>query len=152
MNNQPIVPKGFYIHYKNKLYRLLDFATEKNTLEEYVIYQPQYHSEEFGDDLLWIRPKEMFFEDINLEGKITPRFRYLAKTAANAEAELRQRAINITPMFKKSGLEEIKNEDTTSHIKVFGFARHSETLETYVIYSNKNEKNLLVLAEKKFYK
>jgi hypothetical protein len=42
------------------------------TKEEFVTYRALY-----GDFSLWIRPKKMFSEPVEFEGKIVPRFQYL---------------------------------------------------------------------------
>lgn len=33
---------GYYLHYKNKLYRAVGVAKHSETLEEMVVYEPQY--------------------------------------------------------------------------------------------------------------
>lgn len=66
---------GKYAHYKGKQYEVIGFAKHSETLEELVIYKALYDSEEFGNNALWARPKSMFLETVNIEGKETPRFR-----------------------------------------------------------------------------
>ena len=44
---------------------------------EHIIYQALYDSEEFGKNAYWIRPKEMFFGNTNLNGIIIPRFEFI---------------------------------------------------------------------------
>jgi len=61
--------QGLYRHYKGKLYRILGLAMHTETLEPFVVYQALY-----GDYKTWIRPKAMFFETIQFEGKTLPRF------------------------------------------------------------------------------
>ena len=64
-----------YRHYKtNQLYQLIDTAIHSETLEEMVIYRALYPSERFGDNPLWARPKNMFFETVIHNGKSVPRF------------------------------------------------------------------------------
>jgi hypothetical protein len=46
-------------------------------LEELVVYRALYDSEEFGKNALWVRPKSMFLENVVVDGKEMPRFRYL---------------------------------------------------------------------------
>ena len=64
--------KGKYQHYKGQLYELVDVARHSETLEDMVVYRQLYG--EFG---LWVRPAAMFFEQIELDGKLMPRFKYL---------------------------------------------------------------------------
>lgn len=54
--------KGIYKHYKGDLYIVEDIATHSETLEKMVVYRALY-----GDNKLWVRPYDMFIEEI--EGK-----------------------------------------------------------------------------------
>ena len=67
-----LVPGGKYRHYKNKFYRVIDEAKHTETLEELVVYRALY-----GDESLWVRSKEMFLEDVEIDGKKCPRFEYV---------------------------------------------------------------------------
>lgn len=68
--------QGIYRHYKGKKYRVLGIARHSETLEELVVYQALYESK-FGLGAVWVRPKEMFFEKIMIDGKEVPRFEKL---------------------------------------------------------------------------
>ena len=59
---QNVKIKGIYKHYKGDLYIVEDIALHSETLEKYVVYRALY-----GDNQLWIRPYDMFVEEI--EGK-----------------------------------------------------------------------------------
>lgn len=63
------------MHYKNKPYEVIGVAKHSETLEELVVYRALYDSEEFGPNSLWVRPKEMFLEDVEVDGKMVPRFK-----------------------------------------------------------------------------
>ncbi|CDZ77225.1 hypothetical protein BN59_03652 [Legionella massiliensis] len=66
---------GKYQHFKNKnLYEVIGVARHSETLEEMIIYKALYECEEFGKDQIWVRPKIMFFEQVEYEGSIVPRF------------------------------------------------------------------------------
>lgn len=65
---------GEYEHYKGKRYKVIGVARHSETLEELVVYQALY-----GENGLWVRPLEMFFENVEINGKQTPRFKYLNK-------------------------------------------------------------------------
>jgi len=68
---------GKYEHCKGKQYEVIGLARHSETLEELVIYKALYNSEEFGNNSLWARPKNMFIETVNINGKERPRFIYL---------------------------------------------------------------------------
>ena len=63
---------GKYEHYKGNHYEVIGLAKYSDTLEEMVIYKQRY-----GDGGLWVRPLQMFFEDIEIDGKKVPRFKYV---------------------------------------------------------------------------
>jgi len=69
---QPTISFGIYQHYKGNLYEVIGVATHSETMEEYVVYRALY-----GKYDLWIRPKAMFYENIIIDGKETPRFKYI---------------------------------------------------------------------------
>lgn len=70
----------FYRHYKNKNYRLLGHVRHSETLEEMALYECRYPNE-LGT--LWVRPREMFYGDIELDGKKVARF---AKVPLNIQS------------------------------------------------------------------
>lgn len=65
---------GKYRHYKGKEYDVLGVAHHSETLEELVVYRARYESEDFGKNALWVRPKRMFLEEVEIDGKRMPRF------------------------------------------------------------------------------
>ncbi len=65
---------GVYRHYKGKNYRVIDLARHSETLDWYVIYQCLYENPE---GKIWLRPLKMFQEEVNVEGKMVPRFAYI---------------------------------------------------------------------------
>jgi hypothetical protein len=68
---------GKYQHYKGKLYEVIGVARDSESLEELVVYRALYVSEEFGKEAIWVRPKKMFLESVEVSGKRVPRFRYV---------------------------------------------------------------------------
>ncbi|MCH8519377.1 MAG: DUF1653 domain-containing protein [Nanoarchaeota archaeon] len=71
---------GIYKHYKGKEYEVLGVARHSETLEELVVYKALYDSQEFGNNSLWVRPKEMFFEKIKFKGQTISRFEFIKKS------------------------------------------------------------------------
>lgn len=63
---------GIYKHYKGNLYKIIGVARHSETLEEFVVYQALY-----AERSLWIRPYEMFTGNVELDGKVMPRFKYI---------------------------------------------------------------------------
>lgn len=68
-----------YKHYKGKLYELIGTARHSETLEELIVYKALYVSE-FGKNAIWVRPKSMFFEEVEFNGKKVPRFTLVGET------------------------------------------------------------------------
>jgi hypothetical protein len=67
------VQRGRYRHYKGNEYIVLGVARHSETEEELVVYRPDY-----GQRDLWVRPKTMFLETVELDGKEVPRFQFVA--------------------------------------------------------------------------
>lgn len=67
------IPPGLYRHYKAKDYEVIGTALHSETLEEMVIYRALYQGE-FPDGQFWVRPKAMFLETVEVDGKAVPRF------------------------------------------------------------------------------
>ena len=57
---------------------MIGVARHSETLEELVVYQALYESE-FGKNVIWVRPKKMFEETVEFEGKIVPRFEWVGE-------------------------------------------------------------------------
>jgi hypothetical protein len=67
------VKTGRYRHYKGKEYTVIGVARHSETEEELVVYRKEY-----GDQGLWVRPKAMFLETVEVDGQKIPRFQYLS--------------------------------------------------------------------------
>ena len=63
---------GIYEHYKGNRYEVIDTVRHSETEELMVLYRTMY-----GDEDLWVRPYTMFFEEIKVDGKLVPRFKYI---------------------------------------------------------------------------
>ncbi|MFA6453855.1 MAG: DUF1653 domain-containing protein [Microgenomates group bacterium] len=80
MANSPKVKLGRYQHFKGNFYEVVGIAHHSETLEELVVYKALYNHPDYDENALWVRPKKMFLENIVVEGKSVPRFKYLDKT------------------------------------------------------------------------
>jgi hypothetical protein len=69
-----IVKLGRYRHYKGREYTVIGVARHSETEEELVVYRQEY-----GDLGLWVRPKDMFLETVEVDGRAVPRFQYLGE-------------------------------------------------------------------------
>lgn len=73
----PLVIGGLYEHYKGKRYRVHGIVRHSETLEELVLYETLYEND-LGR--MWVRPKSMFLENVEINGKSIPRFRFIANS------------------------------------------------------------------------
>jgi hypothetical protein len=69
------IKPGIYKHYKNKNYKVICEATHSETREKVVVYQCLY-----DDYSIWVRPKEMFTELVEVEGMQVPRFAFVSES------------------------------------------------------------------------
>ncbi len=76
MTMESIKP-GIYRHYKGNLYEVIGLAHHSETLEQLVVYKALYDSKDFGNNALWVRPFEIFIENVTVEGKTTQRFEFV---------------------------------------------------------------------------
>lgn len=74
------IKKGVYQHYKGDRYEVLDTAKHTETLEELVVYRALY-----GNYALWVRPLDMFLEDVEINGVKTKRFQFIEEKTECAD-------------------------------------------------------------------
>jgi len=72
MSELSSLPCGRYRHYKGNDYTVLGVARHSETLEDMVVYRPEY-----GERGLWVRPRQMFSETVEVDGLEVPRFRHI---------------------------------------------------------------------------
>ncbi len=68
------IKKGLYKHFKGNNYKVIGVAKHSETLEDCVVYEAQY-----GERGLWVRPAKMFLENVEVDGKMVPRFDFLSE-------------------------------------------------------------------------
>lgn len=66
-----LVIGGIYKHYKGNRYKVHGVVKHSETLEDLVLYETLYENQ-LGK--MWVRPKEMFLECIEINGQQVPRF------------------------------------------------------------------------------
>jgi len=62
-----MITPGTYRHYKGGIYTVLGVAQHSETKEQLVMYQGE-------DKQFWVRPLQMFSEDVTVDGNQQPRF------------------------------------------------------------------------------
>ena len=68
---------GIYQHFRTRnFYKVIGVAKHSETLEELVVYETLYDNPE---GKLWVRPKKMFLEDVEVNGQKVPRFTFIKK-------------------------------------------------------------------------
>ena len=66
------VKPGRYRHFKGNEYTVIGVARHSETEEQFVVYRQEY-----GEHGLWVRPKAMFLETVEVNGQMVPRFEYM---------------------------------------------------------------------------
>jgi hypothetical protein len=56
-----------YRHYKGGLYELVCVARLESDLSEMIVYRA-------ADGSIWTRPKDVFFQLVDVDGELVPRF------------------------------------------------------------------------------
>lgn len=67
---------GMYEHYKGNKYRVIGVAKHSETMEDIVVYEALY-----GEGGLYVRPLDMFLENVEVAGETVPRFHFLVGQA-----------------------------------------------------------------------
>lgn len=65
---------GKYRHFKGNEYEVIGIANHSETLEQMVVYRALY-----GEKEIWVRPADMWNEEITRDGKTFKRFEYVEK-------------------------------------------------------------------------
>ena len=65
---------GEYVHYKGGRYEVINIAHDELTGDEVVVYKALQR-----DMGLWVRKLSIFLEDVEVDGKKVPRFKYMGQ-------------------------------------------------------------------------
>jgi hypothetical protein len=68
------ISKGYYKHFKGNFYLVENVAIHSETGDKVVVYRADY-----GERSLFVRPLNMFLEEVEFNGRKVPRFRPLTK-------------------------------------------------------------------------
>ncbi|MBU0471447.1 MAG: DUF1653 domain-containing protein [Nanoarchaeota archaeon] len=71
------VKKGIYKHFKGMLVEVIGEAFHSETMEKMIVYIHPDPVKGKKGDTLWVRPKEMFLEEVEINGKKVSRFKFV---------------------------------------------------------------------------
>ncbi len=69
LESQDEIRPGLYRHFKGNYYEVIAEVIHSETGERLVLYLALY-----GEHQLWVRPKELFCETVDVNGQKIPRF------------------------------------------------------------------------------
>jgi len=73
---------GQYRHYSGNHYQVLGVVQHTETRQKMVLYRALYECpdlvDEYGEFPCFVRPFDMFHEDVEHGGRVVPRFEYIA--------------------------------------------------------------------------
>ena len=97
------IKTGVYRHYKNKDYKVLYTAVDTETKEEVVVYQAIY-----GEGKIWVRPKRMFLEEVEVDGKKKPRFEFIAENDNDWQKKYLRALADYQNLLKQTAREKME--------------------------------------------
>lgn len=74
----PELQLGIYQHYKGNQYQVLGVARHSEDDSWHVVYKPLYQDQDGNDLGMWVRPYDMFVEDVVIDGVRQNRFKFLS--------------------------------------------------------------------------
>ncbi|MFS1701923.1 DUF1653 domain-containing protein [Alteromonas sp. AMM-1] len=78
-----MIKPGVYQHYKGNNYEVIGVARHSEDESQVVVYRPMY-----GEGALWVRPLDMFTEQVSVNGRSVERFRYIGQAAHYEESSI----------------------------------------------------------------
>lgn len=83
-SEKPMVRMGMHAHFTGHLYEVtgtghlvLGQGTDEQVGSEVVVYHALFHSPAYGDRHTWVRPVDNFLEEVEVDGRRVPRFRFV---------------------------------------------------------------------------
>lgn len=93
--------KGIYLHYKGEKYRVLFEAQNTETKELEIIYQNIK-----DENKIWVRPKQMFIEEVEVEGVKKPRFEFIEEENNSWEHKCKLAVADYQNLLKKTAADK----------------------------------------------
>lgn len=97
------IKPGIYRHYKNKDYKVLYTAVDTETKEEMVIYQAIY-----GGDKIWVRPKKIFLDEVEVNGQKKSRFEFIAEDDNDWQNKYKRALADYQNLLKQTAKEKME--------------------------------------------
>lgn len=96
------IKKGVYRHYKGHNYQVLNEAIDSEDKRDLVVYK------RIGaDHKIWVRPKQMFLEEVEVDGAKKPRFELIAEGDESSFEDKYKRALaDYQNLLKKVAQEK----------------------------------------------
>lgn len=97
------IKAGIYRHYKNKDYRVLYVAFNSETKEEMVVYQARD-----DEGRIWVRPKKMFLEEVDVDGKKKARFEFIGEEENDQQKKYLRALADYQNLLKQTAKEKME--------------------------------------------
>lgn len=137
MAESTTIKPGRYRHYKGKEYTVIGVARHSETLDELVVYRPEY-----GEQGLWVRPKAMFFETVMADGQTIPRFQPIASTVPPIPARVKNIAAGLPHHLPKEVIEILAN---SAEVRIERIVSHGQASPADFWYDQPEHEWVLVV-------
>jgi len=130
---------GKYQHSKTgKLYKVIAIAKHSETLEDFFVYEALYKNPR---SKYWIRPKKMFLEKVEIDGKKVPRFVPYKKSKKEINGKfyvyILRTSANTLYTGQTNNLEKRMKEHKSKSSRSAKYIRNFESFE--LVYSEKHQ-------------
>lgn len=94
--------KGIYKHYKGTEYRILMEVKNSETKDKEIVYQDLSDASK-----IWVRPKAMFMEEVEVDGEMKPRFEFIREDdSEDLEHKYKLAVADYQNLLKKTAAEK----------------------------------------------